>query len=54
MVLYPFLEVLDKNFYIDAMLREIKQLAKGSESFSAPVKLLHIKLGKYIYRRYEV
>ncbi|KAK9307504.1 hypothetical protein QLX08_002136 [Tetragonisca angustula] len=54
MVLYPFLEVLDKNFYIDAMLREIKQLAKGSESFSAPVKLLNIKLGKYIYRRYEI
>ncbi|KOX68053.1 DNA-directed RNA polymerase, mitochondrial [Melipona quadrifasciata] len=54
MVLYPFLEVLDKKFYIDAMLREIKQLAKESENFSVSVKLLNIKLGKYIYRRYEI
>ena len=54
MVLYPFLEVLDKKFYIDAILREIKQLARGSEHFSVSVKLLNIKLGKYIYRRYEV
>lgn len=54
MVLYPFLEVLDKEYYIDAILREIRQLAAGSETFSLSLKSLYIALGKYIYRKYEV
>lgn len=54
MVLYPFLEVLDKEYYINAILREIRQLAAGSENFSSPLKSLYITLGKYIYRKYEV
>ncbi|XP_043592870.1 DNA-directed RNA polymerase, mitochondrial isoform X1 [Bombus pyrosoma] len=54
MVLYPFLEVLDKKYYIDAILREIRQLAAGSETFSSSLKSLYITLGKYIYRKYEI
>lgn len=54
MVLYPFLEVLDKEYYVDAILREIRQLASGSEIFSSSLKGLYITLGKYIYRKYEV
>lgn len=53
-ILYPFLEVLDKEYYIDAILREIRQLAAGSETFSSSLKSLYIALGKYIYRKYEV
>ncbi|XP_071857685.1 mitochondrial RNA polymerase isoform X2 [Bombus fervidus] len=54
MVLYPFLEVLDKEFYIDAILREIRQIAAESETFSLSLKTLYIILGKYIYRKYEI
>ncbi|XP_050594187.1 DNA-directed RNA polymerase, mitochondrial isoform X1 [Bombus affinis] len=54
MVLYPFLEVLDKEYYINAILREIRQLAAGSGTFSSPLKSLYITLGKYIYRKYEI
>ncbi|XP_031771738.1 DNA-directed RNA polymerase, mitochondrial [Apis florea] len=54
MVLYPFLEVLDKEHYINAILREIKQLAIGSDTYSTSLKLLYITLGKYIYKKYEI
>lgn len=54
MVLYPFLEVLDKKYYIDAILCEIRRLTAGSETFSLPLKSLYITLGKYIYRKYEI
>ncbi|XP_033195619.2 mitochondrial RNA polymerase isoform X1 [Bombus vancouverensis nearcticus] len=53
-ILYPFLEVLDKEYYIDAILREIRQLAAGSETFSSSLKSLYVALGKYIYRKYEI
>lgn len=54
MVLYPFLEVLDKEHYINAILREIRQLAIGSDTYSTSLKLLYVTIGKYIYRKYEV
>ncbi|XP_026669448.1 DNA-directed RNA polymerase, mitochondrial, partial [Ceratina calcarata] len=54
MVLYPFFEVLAKEHYVNAMLREIKQLAGGSETYSTSLKFLHIGLGKYIYKTYEM
>ncbi|XP_076753141.1 mitochondrial RNA polymerase [Xylocopa sonorina] len=54
MVLYPFLEVLDKKFYVNAILREIRHIATGSESYSTSLKLLQIGLGKYIYKKYEI
>ncbi|CAL7943645.1 unnamed protein product [Xylocopa violacea] len=54
MVLYPFLEVLDKKYYVNAILREIKQIAIGSETYGISLKLLHIGLGKYINKKYEI
>lgn len=54
MILYPFLEVLDREYYINAILREIRRLAAGSETFSSSLKSLYIALGKYIYKKYEV
>lgn len=54
MVLYPFLEVLDKEHYINAILREIRQLAIGSDTYSTSLKLLYVTIGKYIYRKYEI
>lgn len=53
-VLYPFLEVLDKEHYINAILREIRHLAIGSDTYSTSLKLLYVTVGKYIYRKYEV
>ncbi|XP_017791564.1 PREDICTED: DNA-directed RNA polymerase, mitochondrial [Habropoda laboriosa] len=54
MVLHPFLEVLDKEYYINAILREIRQIARGLENYSSSLKGLYINLGKYIHRKYEV
>ena len=54
MVLHPFLEVLDKKYYVNAILREIKQLTRGSETYSTSLKLLCADLGKHIYKRYEI
>ncbi|PBC25264.1 DNA-directed RNA polymerase [Apis cerana cerana] len=54
MVLYPFLEVLDKEHYINAILREIRHLAIGSDTYSTSLKLLYVTVGKYIYRKYEI
>ncbi|XP_017756458.1 PREDICTED: DNA-directed RNA polymerase, mitochondrial [Eufriesea mexicana] len=54
MVLYPFLEVLDKEVYVNAILQEIRQIVAGSETYSTSLKLLYITLGKFIYRKYEM
>nr|XP_012149174.1 PREDICTED: DNA-directed RNA polymerase, mitochondrial isoform X3 [Megachile rotundata]XP_012149175.1 PREDICTED: DNA-directed RNA polymerase, mitochondrial isoform X3 [Megachile rotundata] len=54
MVLHPFLEVLDKSVYINGILREVEKVARGSETYSMPLRFLYIDLGKYIYNKYEV
>ncbi|KAK0181415.1 hypothetical protein PV327_003703 [Microctonus hyperodae] len=54
MVLYPCLCVLDKEQYVDAILREVRKLANGSETFSPSFITLCRKLGKYINDRYEM
>ncbi|CAK9811077.1 DNA-directed RNA polymerase, mitochondrial [Anthophora plagiata] len=54
MVLHPFLEVLDKEYYINAILREIRQIAGGLENYSSSLKGLYINLGNYIYKKYEI
>lgn len=53
-VLYPFLEVLPKEEYINAILREINQLARFSDAYSTSITNLYITLGKYIYKKYQV
>nr|XP_012230354.1 PREDICTED: DNA-directed RNA polymerase, mitochondrial [Linepithema humile] len=51
--LYPFLEVLPKEEYINAILREINQLARSSDVYSLPMLNLYTTLGKYIYTKYQ-
>ncbi|CAK9801498.1 DNA-directed RNA polymerase, mitochondrial [Anthophora quadrimaculata] len=53
-VLHPFLEVLDKECYVNAILREIRQIARGLENYSSSLKGLYINLGNYIYKKYEI
>ncbi|XP_029040441.2 DNA-directed RNA polymerase, mitochondrial [Osmia bicornis bicornis] len=54
MVLHPFLEVLDKEDYVNAILREVRQVTRGSEAYSTSLKMLYIDLGRYIYNKYEI
>ncbi|XP_018344252.1 PREDICTED: DNA-directed RNA polymerase, mitochondrial isoform X2 [Trachymyrmex septentrionalis] len=51
--LYPFLQVLPKEEYINAIMKEISQLTKFSEGFSYTMTYLYLTLGQYIYKRYE-
>lgn len=51
--LYPFLQVLPQEAYIDAILREIKLLARSSEAYNFPMSFVYLTLGKYIYKKYE-
>ncbi|XP_053981123.1 DNA-directed RNA polymerase, mitochondrial [Hylaeus volcanicus] len=53
-VLWPFFEVLNEEDYVNAILREIKHIAHGSETYSTSLKLLHVDLGKFIFRKYEI
>lgn len=52
--LHPFLQVLPKEEYINAILREINQLARFSDAYSTSVTNLYITLGRYIYKKYQV
>ncbi|XP_076280985.1 mitochondrial RNA polymerase [Lasioglossum baleicum] len=54
MVLHPFLEVLDKEHYLNAIIREVRKVANGSETFSMALNLLHIDIGMNIYKKYEI
>lgn len=53
-ILYPFLQVLPKEQYIDAILSEINQLVKSSEAYSTYMSTLYYNLGNNIYKKYEV
>lgn len=52
--LHPFLQVLPKEEYTNAILREINQLARFSDAYSTSVTNLYITLGRYIYKKYQV
>ncbi|XP_076381609.1 mitochondrial RNA polymerase isoform X2 [Megalopta genalis] len=54
MVLHPFLEVLSKEHYINAIIQEVKKVARGSETFSMTLNWLYIGLGKLIYNKYQI
>ncbi|XP_011140975.1 DNA-directed RNA polymerase, mitochondrial isoform X2 [Harpegnathos saltator] len=51
--LYPFLQVLSQEEYVDAILREIKRLARSSDAYSFSLTFVYLILGKYIYKKYE-
>lgn len=52
-VLYPFLQVLPKEEYVNAIMDEIDQLIKCSEGYSNTMTHLYLSLGMFIYKRYE-
>ncbi|EZA54613.1 DNA-directed RNA polymerase, mitochondrial [Ooceraea biroi] len=52
--LYPFLQVLPKEEYINAILNEINQLAKSSDMYSSSMLALYHNLGNSIYKKYEL
>ncbi|XP_015431251.1 PREDICTED: DNA-directed RNA polymerase, mitochondrial, partial [Dufourea novaeangliae] len=54
MVLHPFLEVLDSKQYVNAIIREVQKIARGSDAFSTDINSLHIELGIYIYTKYDL
>ncbi|XP_054160860.1 DNA-directed RNA polymerase, mitochondrial-like [Oppia nitens] len=54
MTLYPYLVVLDTNYYIDAIIEEIKLCANMSEYYSPPLATLFANVGKRVMLRYLV
>ncbi|KAL0128377.1 hypothetical protein PUN28_003577 [Cardiocondyla obscurior] len=52
-ILYPFLQVLPKEDYVNAILNEIDQLIKISEGYSTTMTHLYLTLGLHIYKKYE-
>lgn len=52
--LHPFLSVLDKEEYVEAIMREIKRLGETAEAFSPPVNYLSKELGQNLFQKYEV
>ncbi|XP_057342179.1 DNA-directed RNA polymerase, mitochondrial [Microplitis mediator] len=53
-VLYPYLCVLEKEEYVNAILHEVRKLANGSETFSPSFGVLCRRIGKYINDKYEI
>lgn len=51
--LFPFLQVLPQETYVDAIIREIKRLSKSSEVYSFSLPFVYLSLGRYIYKKYE-
>ncbi|GLG94679.1 DNA-directed RNA polymerase [Gryllus bimaculatus] len=52
--LYPFLRILDPKIYVDLLMKEIRRLAEGSETFSPTTNQLYRNLGSQIMSRYEI
>lgn len=52
-VLYPFLQVLPKEEYVNAIMSEIDQLITFSEGYSSTMTYLYLSLGMFVYKRYE-
>lgn len=53
-ILYPFLQVLPKEEYINAIMYEINEIAKASDAYSVYMSVLYYNLGNSIYKKYEV
>ncbi|XP_059474955.1 DNA-directed RNA polymerase, mitochondrial [Neocloeon triangulifer] len=53
MTIYPFLKILPADDYVDIILREIRNLAEGSESYSNSMHLLYKQLGSEVMGRYQ-
>lgn len=54
LTLFPYLCVLEKEEYIKAIIRDVRRLAEGSETFSPSLWSLCYELGVWINKKYEV
>jgi DNA-directed RNA polymerase len=54
MTMYPYLSVLDPQYYVDAIIEEIRMCANMSEYYSPHMTLLYADLGKKIMYKYLV
>ncbi|KAM7249213.1 hypothetical protein ACFE04_019801 [Oxalis oulophora] len=52
--IYPYFRLLDADEYVDIMLTEIEKLLRGSETFSACLRHLHVDIGKQVRLRYDI
>lgn len=52
--LLPYLKALDVNEYVNILLREVRKLAEGSETFSPTVGQLYRELGQRVQTRFQV
>lgn len=50
----PYLTVLKPEIYVEAIMKEVKNLVNGSEGYSPSLSFLHRNLGSYIFKRYEM
>lgn len=54
MTYYSYLKSLDVHYYADIVLREIRHLAEGSETYSPTVGQLYKELGQKVHTKYLV
>lgn len=54
MTYYNYLKCLDANQYADIILKEIRNLAEGSETYSPTVGQLHRELGRRVHAKYQI
>lgn len=53
-VLYPYLNALPVEQFVELILNEIRSLADGSESYSDSLKKMQLNLGQRVYERYQI
>lgn len=51
--LHPFLQVLPQEAYVDAIMREIRRVARSSDAFSISLPYVYFSLGNHIFKKYE-
>lgn len=52
--IYPFLTALDTEVYVDAIMKEARELGENSRAYSPSLPALCRQLGFSIYQKYEV
>lgn len=52
--LHPYLSVMEPEIYVNAIIKEAKNLAKSTETFSPPISYLSKQLALSLFRKYEV
>lgn len=51
--LHPYLSVMEPEIYVNAIIKEAKNLAKSTETFSPPISYLSKQLALSLFRKYE-